>query len=712
MPDGGWVLAASGLAVGGLVLLAAVRTRISRISSRRAAHDLSVKENCLPRSGPFQILSDVATGAEQYDYLRFARYADALAFIIDQRDTSTPLIMAISAPWGAGKTTLANLVEEQLRENVAWNERHIICRFNAWRHDNANNLGAAFAADVANHANGCRHWWHQVFDPLPSPMLKPEGRWWRRIWVVAAAAIVAMSIVIIFHMAGVAPALITPTHKEWEKAAQKVPGFSAVFITAFVFTFLFSKVHSGMRSIARFIDDPGAEAARGSVDQVRDELGHLIRGATRGQRRFVIFVDDLERCRPPRAVEVCEIASQLLNHPGVVVVFVADMDTIATSAAIKYRELEVPNSQEADPGAYEQYGREYLQKIVQVEFELPAPAPIQLKEMLLANRKQADSKSPSTKRKTGVNGDKPASGSRDSQSGRDEPDLARSFLFFNPYLVFPILFAFVFLGSQNYLLYVREFYIFGILISVPFVAVALQVRFTLRAEDQRRKRAEEKRKRIDKKIEALSWDMTIDAAVDEIFNDQDDKDDDTEEANLYRRGSGAAQDKVSRSYIRRRIFKKWLELLQERDIAPVIDSLVYRFLPQRPRAAKRLLNQVRLMMVIALSRDLLRVPEGQNGRQRWSKKSEMKQARWLGKWLVLLERWPAVAEFMENHRDQITNLEKSRSLELTLRLNGVHGVDDIKKLQQLLSLDPPLRDIDELILLGKSATSSLKGSPL
>src|SRR6266511_2920595 len=50
----------------------------------------------------------------------------------------------------------------------------------------------------------------------------------------------------------------------------------------------------------------------------------------RDPRRFVIFVDDLERCRPPRAVEVCEVASQLLGHPNVVTVLVADMATIAT----------------------------------------------------------------------------------------------------------------------------------------------------------------------------------------------------------------------------------------------------------------------------------------------------------------------------------------------------------------------------------------------
>ena len=88
-------------------------------------------------------------------------------------------------------------------------------------------------------------------------------------------------------------------------------------------------------------------------------------------------MDDLERCRPPRAVEVCEVASQLLSHQNVVMVLVADMATIAASAEIKYAALERVRANGRDgsgtglsPGAF---GRLYLQKIVQIQFNLPPP---------------------------------------------------------------------------------------------------------------------------------------------------------------------------------------------------------------------------------------------------------------------------------------------------------------------------------------------------
>ena len=95
----------------------------------------------------------------------------------------------------------------------------------------------------------------------------------------------------------------------------------------------------------------------------------------------MVFVDDLDRCRPPRAVDVCEVVSQLLDHDDVVTVLVGDMDTIARSAAIKYRALELPTPGDADMAAYEEYGRSYMEKLVQLQFDLPQPTEEQLREL-------------------------------------------------------------------------------------------------------------------------------------------------------------------------------------------------------------------------------------------------------------------------------------------------------------------------------------------
>src|SRR5947208_12733479 len=89
------------------------------------------------------------------DRLGFDAYADAIAGIIDNPKTGTPLTIAISAPWGAGKSTLAAMVRERLETKPAagGSKPHVTCAFNAWMHDDARNLGSAFAPEVARAAH-------------------------------------------------------------------------------------------------------------------------------------------------------------------------------------------------------------------------------------------------------------------------------------------------------------------------------------------------------------------------------------------------------------------------------------------------------------------------------------------------------------------------------------------------------------------------------
>ena len=56
-------------------------------------------------------------------------------------------------------------VQEQLETHGDWNDDHIICEFSAWKHDDAPNLGAAFAAKVAQSANEERYWWRRLIQP-------------------------------------------------------------------------------------------------------------------------------------------------------------------------------------------------------------------------------------------------------------------------------------------------------------------------------------------------------------------------------------------------------------------------------------------------------------------------------------------------------------------------------------------------------------------
>jgi hypothetical protein len=121
------------------------------------------------------------------DRFGFVPYADAFALLINDRDTSTPLTVAISGPWGSGKTSLAKLLESRLKVEqywrLDWREPPVTCWFNAWAHSDAPNLGAALAASVSRDVGAQRPWYWRLLSPLPSVMLSPEDRAWRRVWL-------------------------------------------------------------------------------------------------------------------------------------------------------------------------------------------------------------------------------------------------------------------------------------------------------------------------------------------------------------------------------------------------------------------------------------------------------------------------------------------------------------------------------------------------
>ena len=146
-----------------------------------------------------------------------------------------------------------------------------------------------------------------------------------------------------------------------------------LFFAAFVARRMFTTA----REAARFVDDPRSTAARGTMSEVKRQFGRLIRHATH-QGRLVIIVDDLERCTPARALEVCQVASQLLAQPGVVTILLADMEPIARSAGARYAE-SMPAGADVDA---EEIGRRYLAKIVQLEIALPPPAPEDMKRVI------------------------------------------------------------------------------------------------------------------------------------------------------------------------------------------------------------------------------------------------------------------------------------------------------------------------------------------
>jgi hypothetical protein len=568
------------------------------------------------------------------DSLSFGAYADALALLMDWKETSTPLTIAINGPWGSGKTSLAKMAEARLPIGSDWDAPHVICWFDAWANDDAPHLGAAFAAAVALAVNKQRRWWTRLMMPLPSVMLTPEQRWRRGLWLGVLTVVLAA--VAIFWPTG--GSLLTPFLHPGATISDLGHGTVAtrlawpVLVVAVII--LTQRLAPSIQGVARWIDNPGSEAARGSMQDASRQLRRLIDQALRGKRRLMIFVDNLERCRPPRAVEVCEVVSQLIGHPEVVTVLIGDMDTIALSAEIKYAALEsvspgitiTPGPGGArrisDSRSVGTYGRAYLEKLIQIQLRLPPPLPSDLRKMLVpvANERPAFPPDPATLISVDVG----------SPTG---PTSFRAVTWVR--ITFLIL-----LGVVAYVLVAPGHsspWVLAVLATTTAVLTSLPI-LSERVGERRHERA---RQTLDKEV------------YDVVKPTETALTQDAEQELLQRLGqvvpiTGGTRGMVSipsvtgPATIRRRMRQR---IISGNELRAELDRAVLEVLPLSPRAAKRMFNHAHLLLDIGVERGVFATQPGLKATQ-------------LAAWVALTERWPFVAAAITSEPTLLGRLEE------------------------------------------------------
>lgn len=118
------------------------------------------------------------------------------------------------------------------------------------------------------------------------------------------------------------------------------------------------------------------------------------------QLKVVIFIDDLDRCLPEKAVELLEGLKVLLDIPGFVFVIGVAREVIQQGIRVRYRELYADNQKAPF------LEQDYLDKIIQFPFTLPPPDTGRLKTMIagyLENLPQAQPYLDTIQKALGIN---------------------------------------------------------------------------------------------------------------------------------------------------------------------------------------------------------------------------------------------------------------------------------------------------------------------
>jgi formylglycine-generating enzyme required for sulfatase activity len=116
------------------------------------------------------------------------------------------------------------------------------------------------------------------------------------------------------------------------------------------------------------VQDPsqGRALLRGNDYHVfREVLEELVLQIVGSTGRLVVFVDDLDRCLPERVIELLEDLKLVLSVPRCVFVIGADRELIQRGIQVVYQTLHLTSQEGAGTE------KDYLEKIVQLQFNLP-----------------------------------------------------------------------------------------------------------------------------------------------------------------------------------------------------------------------------------------------------------------------------------------------------------------------------------------------------
>jgi hypothetical protein len=288
-------------------------------------------------------ISDRPVIDKEGDKLKNSTYVDGLFQFILNADT--PVTIGIQGGWGSGKTSLINMLKERLDAP----EANTLCVFvNAWEHSLFQAVGGKAEitlsllrglvegmTDTVKKAIAAG----KVYDNPNEPVLGENGLS-RKVmkgvaeFALAAAALTAQATA--RSLLGVTFA--TPSSKTTEESV------------------------------------PPAKTIRG----LREDLGKVITAVTKGEKnpkRFVFFIDDLDRVPPETAVEILDATKNIFDIENCIFVLAVDYDVVVKGLKSKFGEKEKTNEREF---------RQYFDKIIQIPFTMPVGAyEKELKQLLI-----------------------------------------------------------------------------------------------------------------------------------------------------------------------------------------------------------------------------------------------------------------------------------------------------------------------------------------
>lgn len=359
--------------------LAVTGVRHETVEGEQTTPDLESSQQTL--GGLIEIASRALadTPNAELDLLDFAEYADALSDLISSDKTGRPLTIGIDAAWGMGKTQLMKMIRKrltipggsELHDKLKVRSAFPTVWFNAWKYDKEDALWAALVLEILNQIEKDLGFWRRLHMQVK---LK-----WKRLDKGALLKAMTISFVSLLVAAGILLLL------------KRIPSLSSLtigiigLVSAIGALYptvknVYQQIKSLEQKLSQYIRNPNYQEKVGFLAQFEEDFGRVIDLVTQeGKWPLVVFIDDLDRCAPTKAVEIIEAINILLDAKHCVFVIGMDAKTVAQSIQTKYKSLEGGYPDEAGGLTL---GERFLEKIIQISFRIPRSHKSQVERLI------------------------------------------------------------------------------------------------------------------------------------------------------------------------------------------------------------------------------------------------------------------------------------------------------------------------------------------
>jgi predicted KAP-like P-loop ATPase len=284
------------------------------------------------------------------DQLGFKAYRNTLVGVIRQADT--PITIGIFGKWGSGKTSLMRMVQKDLGQQVEGAIQAQTVWFDAWKYDKEDVLWRALLLSALEAMRPPEDQedqeLNQELDDLQTSLYRNVDREETGSlefdWHEAAKGTLKLGLTFL--------PLVPQFMEQFSDSKKTGPTKDAVDNLVKTFKRERVKIH---RDQVQFLE------------QFQDRFSKLIKSRLPSEQRLVVFIDDLDRCLPEKAIEILEAIKLFLDAKQCVFVVGVERRIIEKGIKVKYRSFLTDNEEDGIPIS----GDEYLEKIVQIPFHLP-----------------------------------------------------------------------------------------------------------------------------------------------------------------------------------------------------------------------------------------------------------------------------------------------------------------------------------------------------